>query len=430
MYTTKILAIGNELLIGDTVNTNASWIGQFLSERGFRITGSAVIRDDADTIRQEIRESMNSNDLTVVTGGLGPTHDDVTKHAVAELFGVGYEVDEAVLKHVAEIFSRRGFELSELNRAQAAVPAGSKALFNKMGTAPGIWLEQDGHYLALLPGVPYEMKWIFEHSLSEQLATSFRWVQPSVTRYYRTAGVPESFLSERMVGDLQEYLREGTEIAYLPAPGEVTLRATVFGENREEIDRRLNRLESFLDERIGAVIYARSRDERLEDVLVRLLQERGHTVSTAESCTGGLLADTLTNVPGSSAVVLGGVVAYANEVKENVLGVRAETLAKYGAVSRQVALEMVAGVVKLTGSDVAVSTTGVAGPGGGSPKKPVGTVWIGFNVEGRLFAVNPVFSKDRRLNKTLTVQVALETLRRELTGYKDRLPYQLKRWEG
>lgn len=430
MYTTKILAIGNELLIGDTVNTNASWIGQFLSERGFRITGSAVIRDDADTIRQEIRESMNSNDLTVVTGGLGPTHDDVTKHAVAELFGVGYEVDEAVLKHVAEIFSRRGFELSELNRAQAAVPAGSKALFNKMGTAPGIWLEQDGHYLALLPGVPYEMKWIFEHSLSEQLATSFRWVQPSVTRYYRTAGVPESFLSERMVGDLQEYLREGTEIAYLPAPGEVTLRATVFGENREEIDRRLNRLESFLDERIGAVIYARSRDERLEDVLVRLLQERGHTVSTAESCTGGLLADTITNVPGSSAVVLGGVVAYANEVKENVLGVRAETLAKYGAVSRQVALEMVAGVVKLTGSDVAVSTTGVAGPGGGSPKKPVGTVWIGFNVEGRLFAVNPVFSKDRRLNKTLTVQVALETLRRELTGYKDRLPYQLKRWEG
>lgn len=430
MYTTKILAIGNELLIGDTVNTNASWIGQFLSERGFRITGSAVIRDDADTIRQEIRESMISNDLTVVTGGLGPTHDDVTKHAVAELFGVGYEVDEAVLKHVAEIFSRRGFELSELNRAQAAVPAGSKALFNKMGTAPGIWLEQDGHYLALLPGVPYEMKWIFEHSLSEQLATSFRWVQPSVTRYYRTAGVPESFLSERMVGDLQEYLREGTEIAYLPAPGEVTLRATVFGENREEIDRRLNRLESFLDERIGAVIYARSRDERLEDVLVRLLQERGHTVSTAESCTGGLLADTLTNVPGSSAVVLGGVVAYANEVKENVLGVRAETLAKYGAVSRQVALEMVAGVVKLTGSDVAVSTTGVAGPGGGSPKKPVGTVWIGFNVEGRLFAVNPVFSKDRRLNKTLTVQVALETLRRELTGYKDRLPYQLKRWEG
>jgi nicotinamide-nucleotide amidase len=339
-------------------------------------------------------------------------------------------VDEAVLKHVAEIFSRRGFELSELNRAQAAVPAGSKALFNKMGTAPGIWLEQDGHYLALLPGVPYEMKWIFEHSLSEQLATSFRWVQPSVTRYYRTAGVPESFLSERMVGDLQEYLREGTEIAYLPAPGEVTLRATVFGENREEIDRRLNRLESFLDERIGAVIYARTRDERLEDVLVRLLQERGHTVSTAESCTGGLLSDTLTNVPGSSAVVLGGVVAYANEVKENVLGVRAETLAKYGAVSRQVALEMVAGVVKLTGSDVAVSTTGVAGPGGGSPKKPVGTVWIGFNVEGRLFAVNPVFSKDRRLNKTLTVQVALETLRRELTGYKDRLPYQLKRWEG
>jgi nicotinamide-nucleotide amidase len=430
MYTTKILAIGNELLIGDTVNTNASWIGQFLSERGFRITGSAVIRDDADTIRQEIRESMISNDLTVVTGGLGPTHDDVTKHAVAELFGVGYEVDEAVLKHVAEIFSRRGFELSELNRAQAAVPAGSKALFNKMGTAPGIWLEQDGHYLALLPGVPYEMKWIFEHSLSEQLATSFRWVQPSVTRYYRTAGVPESFLSERMVGDLQEYLREGTEIAYLPAPGEVTLRATVFGENREEIDRRLNRLESFLDERIGAVIYARTRDERLEDVLVRLLQERGHTVSTAESCTGGLLSDTLTNVPGSSAVVLGGVVAYANEVKENVLGVRAETLAKYGAVSRQVALEMAAGVVKLTGSDVAVSTTGVAGPGGGSPKKPVGTVWIGFNVEGRLFAVNPVFSKDRRLNKTLTVQVALETLRRELTGYKDRLPYQLKRWEG
>lgn len=430
MYTTKILAIGNELLIGDTVNTNASWIGQFLSERGFRITGSAVIRDDADTIRQEIRESMISNDLTVVTGGLGPTHDDVTKHAVAELFGVGYEVDEAVLKHVAEIFSRRGFELSELNRAQAAVPAGSKALFNKMGTAPGIWLEQDGHYLALLPGVPYEMKWIFEHSLSEQLATSFRWVQPSVTRYYRTAGVPESFLSERMVGDLQEYLREGTEIAYLPAPGEVTLRATVFGENREEIDRRLNRLESFLDERIGAVIYARTRDERLEDVLMRLLQERGHTVSTAESCTGGLLSDTLTNVPGSSAVVLGGVVAYANEVKENVLGVRAETLAKYGAVSRQVALEMVAGVVKLTGSDVAVSTTGVAGPGGGSPEKPVGTVWIGFSVEGRLFAVNPVFSKDRRLNKTLTVQVALETLRRELTGYKDRLPYQLKRWEG
>lgn len=430
MYTTKILAIGNELLIGDTVNTNASWIGRFLTERGFRVTGSSVIRDDADTIQREIRESMKGNDLTVVTGGLGPTHDDVTKHAVAELFGIGYEVDEKVLNHVAKIFSRRGFALSDLNRAQAAVPQGSKALFNKMGTAPGIWMEREGRYLALLPGVPYEMKWIFEHSLGRQLAESFRLVEPSVTRYYRTAGVPESYLSEGMVGDLQEYLRDGIEIAYLPSPGEVTLRATVFGKDQEEIDRRLSRLETFLEPRIGRLIYSRNRDERLEDVVMKLLTQDGRTISVAESCTGGLLADTLTNVPGSSAAVLGGVVAYANEVKERVLGVGSETLASVGAVSREVALEMAEGVARLTGSRVAVSTTGVAGPGGGSLEKPVGTVWIGFYMDGRTFAVNPVFSKDRRLNKTLTVQVALEILRRELTGYGDVLPYQLKRWEG
>lgn len=431
MNTAKIIAIGNELLIGDTVNTNGAWISQRLTEHGFQVIGSDVIRDDADVIKQEIRESMKQVKLTLVTGGLGPTHDDVTKHAVADLFEVALVTDEQVLRHVTAIFERRGFRLSALNRSQAAVPAGASVLFNKMGTAPGIWLEREGRFLVLMPGVPYEMKWIFEHSLEEKLKEKFGehfadsiWRQ---TRYYKTAGVPESLLAEQSVGDLGEYLNEGTEIAYLPAPGEVTLRGTVFGKSREEMDQRMNRLDAFLEDRIGDVMYARSRDVTLEEVIRDLLRERGWTIATAESCTGGLLADTLTNVPGCSSVMMGGVVAYANDVKRKVLGVSEEDLRVSGAVSLPVALQMASGAARLMNADVGVSTTGVAGPGGGSPEKPVGTVWIGFCIRGRRFAVNPVYSKDRRLNKILTVRTALETLRREILHPGSALPYQLKR---
>lgn len=418
MKKAHIITIGNELLIGDTVNTNASWIGSKLTEWGFSVQMMISIPDDFTPITEHISDSLSQADLTIVTGGLGPTHDDITKKAVAQLFESPMVENREVLNHIKAIFEKRGFIFSKSNREQASVPECCEVLFNKQGTAPGMWFEKSGNYLASLPGVPYEMKHLMENQVSKKVSEYFPERDKVITEYFKTAGIPESTLSDK-IGNLDEYTSHGVGIAFLPNPSGVTIRISA---NSEE---KLVQLREKLQNRAGDYIYGKGKNLSLSDVVGELLVEKNMTIATAESCTGGFLANEITNISGSSRYMVGGVVAYANEVKHEMLGVSQETLDKDGAVSKIVALQMAKGVAEYLGASIGVSTTGIAGPGGGTDEKPVGLVWMGFWIDGDHFALTSVFSNDRLVNKERTVMVVLESVRRRLLAM-DSLPYELK----
>lgn len=418
MKKAHIITIGNELLIGDTVNTNASWIGSKLTESGFSVQKMVSISDDFEPITTNIFESLSVADLTIVTGGLGPTHDDITKKAVAELFESELVENQDVLKHVKGIFERRGFIFSKSNREQAHVPDCCEVLFNKRGTAPGMWFEKDGHYLAVLPGVPYEMKHLMEVKVEKKIKECFPDPETIITEYFRTAGIPESTLSDT-VGDLDEFTTNGVGVAYLPNPSGVTIRISA---NSEE---KLVKLRETIHNRAGAYIYGKGKNLKLAEVVGDILVNNKLTIATAESCTGGLLSNEITDIAGSSRYMLGGVVAYSNEVKKNTLRVSQDSLDNVGAVSKEVALQMAKGVAEHLGADIGVSTTGIAGPTGGTEEKPVGLVWMGFWINGEHFALRSVFTNDRLINKQRTVMVVLETVRRGLLDIES-LPYELK----
>lgn len=418
MKKAHIITIGNELLIGDTVNTNASWIGSKLTAWGFSVQKMVSISDDFEPITENIADSLQEADLTIVTGGLGPTHDDITKKAVTDIFESDLVENEDVLNHVKSIFERRGFVFSKSNREQALVPECCEVLFNKQGTAPGMWFERQGHYLAVLPGVPYEMKHLMEKKVAQKIEQHFPDRDQIITEYFRTVGIPESTLSDT-VGDLDEFTLDGVGVAYLPNPSGVTIRISA---NSEE---KLVKLRETLHDRAGKYIYGKGKDLSLAEVVGKLLVDKNLTIATAESCTGGMLSNEITDIAGSSRYMLGGVVAYSNDVKKNLLGVSQNSLNQYGAVSKAVALQMAKGVAKHLGADIGVSTTGIAGPGGGTEEKPVGLVWMGFWINGEHFALRSVFTNDRFINKQRTVMVVLESVRRRLLGV-DSMPYELK----
>lgn len=418
MKSAHIITIGNELLIGDTVNTNASWIGSKLTETGFSVKKMISIPDDFDPITESISASLKHADLTIVTGGLGPTHDDITKKAVAELFESELVENEIVFNHIKKIFEKRGFVLSESNRKQAFVPEVCEVLFNKQGTAPGMWFERDGNYLAVLPGVPYEMRHLMDKQVSKKIAKYFPEPGKVITEYFKTAGIPESTLSDK-VGNLDEYTSNGVGIAYLPNPSGVTIRISANSEDK------LVKLREKLQRRAGDYIYGKGKNLSLAEVVGELLVKNNLTIAVAESCTGGMLANEITNIPGSSNYMTGGVVAYSNEVKKNILGVSQKSLDDEGAVSKTVSMQMAKGVAEHLNADIGVSTTGIAGPGGGTEEKPVGLVWMGFWINGNHFALRSMFSNDRLVNKERTVMVVLECIRRELLQIGN-YPYELK----
>lgn len=418
MKKAHIITIGNELLIGDTVNTNASWIGSKLTEWGFSVQKMISIPDDFTPITQNIWDSLNQADLTIVTGGLGPTHDDITKKAVAQLFESQLVENRHVLKHIQAIFEKRGYVLSKTNREQALVPESCEVLFNKQGTAPGMWFEKEGRYLAVLPGVPYEMKHLMEKQVSQKVDEYFPERDEVITEYFKTTGIPESTLSDK-IGNLEEYTLNGVGIAYLPNPSGVTIRISANSE------KKLIQLRKKLQDRAGDYIYGKGKDVSLSEVVGELLAEKNLTIATVESCTGGLLANDITDVAGSSRYMTGGVVAYANDIKTQVLGVSQQTLHEHGAVSKMVALQMAKGIAEYMGANIGVSTTGIAGPGGGTKEKPVGLVWMGFWIDGEHFALQSIFTNDRLVNKERTVMVVLECVRRKLLGINS-LPYELK----
>lgn len=369
----SIINIGDELLIGQVVNSNASVMSRLLVAAGMDVKEVVTISDEGDAIKNELDRTLRMSDAVLITGGLGPTKDDITKHTLCEYFGSRLVENEEALANVKRIFDARGFELTEINRQQAWVPECCEMLNNDVGTAPCMWFEREGKVVVSMPGVPYEMEWLMTHRVVEKLKKYFK-IGAIVNKNILVQGIGESFLSDK-IESWELALPKCIRLAYLPQAGLVKLRLTARGEDalqlQELIDDQLQGLYALAGE------YIVGEDmESLPELVAKVMTEHGLTMATAESCTGGTIASRLTALAGASAYFKGGVVAYSNEVKERVLGVKKETLECCGAVSEACVKEMARGVKKLMGVDMAVATSGVAGPSGGTPEKPVGTVWM------------------------------------------------------
>ncbi|MBN2732410.1 MAG: competence/damage-inducible protein A [Balneolaceae bacterium] len=421
----QIVSIGDELLLGDTVNTNASWLGQVLAEHGVEVTQVHMISDNGLMIKQTLRRAMRESDLVITTGGLGPTHDDITKKTVAELFDVEMTIHEPTLKFIKKIFKQRNIPFSKSNYYQAEVPENCEVLFNKQGTAPGLWFEESDSRLAVLPGIPHEMKGLIETEVLPKIDALTDGITRRFAFHIKMAGVGESTLSDEIIGSLHDFLSDDLTVAYLPSPQANTLRINVQAKSEQEAMDKTRELKKYIYARADDMIIGEGKDMTLSEATGNILRENKLNISVAESCTGGLLANTITDTPGSSDYMMGGIVAYANSIKTEQLKVSEKDLKEYGAVSKQVALQMARGVATVMNSDIGVSTTGIAGPGGGTDEKPVGTVWIGFWSTNHHFALHIQLTKDRNINKQRTVAITLEMVRRIASGVET-MPYGLK----
>ena len=387
-----VLTIGDEILIGQIVDTNSVSIAKHLNAAGIVVAEKISVGDDGPRIAEAVRQAMAHSEVTILTGGLGPTKDDITKKTLAELFGCGLACDARVADHVRRMPEARGIAFNELNRAQALVPTACTVLFNAHGTAPGMWFERDGKVVVSLPGVPFEMEHLMQDEVMPRLKARFS-LRQIVHRTLVTAGLAESMLAERIAPwetALPPYLR----LAYLPNPGSVRLRLSAYeveGESvAREIERRFDELRRLIPQYVVGYETA-----SVQELVHRRLIESGRSLATAESCTGGTIAARFTALPGASAYFRCGVVAYANSAKEQLLGVDPQTLRRCGAVSEEVARQMAEGARRIAGADYAVATTGIAGPTGGSAEKPVGTVWIAVATPGGTAAVCRQCGTDR-----------------------------------
>ena len=387
-----VLTIGDEILIGQIVDTNSVSIAKHLNAAGIVVAEKISVGDDGPRIAEAVRQAMAHSEVTILTGGLGPTKDDITKKTLADLFGCGLACDARVADHVRRMLEARGIAFNELNRAQALVPTACTVLFNAHGTAPGMWFERDGKVVVSLPGVPFEMEHLMQYEVMPRLKARFS-LRQIVHRTLVTAGLAESMLAERIAPwetALPPYLR----LAYLPNPGSVRLRLSAYeveGESvAREIERRFDELRRLIPQYVVGYETA-----SVQELVHRRLIESGRSLATAESCTGGTIAARFTALPGASAYFRCGVVAYADSAKEQLLGVDPQTLRRCGAVSEEVARQMAEGARRIAGADYAVATTGIAGPTGGSAEKPVGTVWIAVATPGGTAAVCRQCGTDR-----------------------------------
>jgi len=406
-----IVAVGSELLGGSRVDTNSLWITQRLDGIGMGVVRKSCVGDDVGAIASELTESARRAPVVVVTGGLGPTGDDLTREALSAFTGRALVLDPQLLDELRGRFSRRGIPMPSINEKQAFAIEGGRPLRNPRGSAPGIWFEENGVIVTCLPGVPAEMKAMFEELVLPELARRFAGA-PRYRRVLKIAGMGESAVEERVKGVYEKWNSHAFTI--LASVGEVHLHLTASG-SEEEARAILDAQTADFEAALPGKIFGRDGDT-LEGVVGDLLRRRGATISTAESCTGGLIAERLTDVPGSSDYFRGGIVAYADDVKTDTLGVSPATLAAHGAVSESTAIEMATGARDRFGTDFAVAATGIAGPAGGTPEKPVGTVWIALaepaGARGRL--LRP--PGDRALIRGWTAVAALELLRRTLVG--------------
>jgi nicotinamide-nucleotide amidase len=405
----ELLSIGNELLLGETVDTNASWIARRLAEEGITVARKTTIGDDVDLIRAALGEALARSGTVICTGGLGPTPDDLTRHAVAALYGRAIVVDEAWVDVLRGRYAARGVPMPEINRVQGEHPEGATLLPNARGTAPGIVVEDVARgWTVLLPGVPSEMRALLEEQVVPRLRERLRPAARIVSRLLRTAGLSEALLAEQ-VAEIAAAVRPPLSLAYLPHVAGVDLRVTAPDSHAAEAEALTGELAA----RLADNVYAADGTD-LSSALGEMLKARGMTLSLAESCTGGLVAKRMTDPVGASAWLMAGFVTYSNDAKQAELGVRPETLAMHGAVSELCAREMAEGARRAADTDVAISITGVAGPGGGSEEKPVGTVWVGVAFRDATHARHFRFPGDRAEIRERTAQNAMDTLRRLL----------------
>jgi nicotinamide-nucleotide amidase len=406
-----LITIGDEILIGQIVDTNSAWMGQQLNLNGAHITGIMTVSDESESIIQALEQGLRSADVVLMTGGLGPTKDDITKRVLAEFTGGQLSFHEPTYQRIERFFKQMGRQPTEAHRLQSYMPNTATLLTNSMGTAPGMWFEVDGKVVVSMPGVPYEMKALMQGEVLPRLKDRYP-LERIAHRTLLTAGEGESRIAER-VADLEDALPSHIKLAYLPNLGRVRLRLSSRGSQSELYQDELEQWANRFKERVEDLLFGEEED-RLEAVVGQMLKARGLWLSTAESCTGGYLSHLITSIPGSSAYFRGGIVAYSNALKMEKLGVHAETLEMEGAVSEATVRQMVAGTLQHFGGDIAIAISGVAGPGGGTPEKPVGTIWLAVGDQNVTEAYLLKAGKDREKNIEYTGAHALNFIRRFL----------------
>lgn len=416
----EIITIGDEILIGQIVDTNSAFIGQLLNMNGMHVKQITSVSDDRQHILNALEEAKGRADIILITGGLGPTKDDITKKTMCEYFNTTMRFDEQAYEDVVNIFASYGKEVTPINRLQAEVPAICEVVRNKNGTAPGMWFDVGGKIFVSMPGVPYEMKALMRDQVIPKLRQRFKF--PFI--YHKTIltqGIGESALSE-LISDWEDSLaQDSIKLAYLPAPGMVRLRLSTKGDNEAKllanVERKIEEVKTIISEFIyGYEIFGEEK-ESLEEMVGKLLLAKNKTLSTAESCTGGYIAHLITKVAGSSAYYKGSVISYAYEIKESELGVPHDVIMKYGAVSQPVVEQMAKAIRERYKTDYSISASGIAGPSGGTDEKPVGTVWIAISTPEKTRSEKFLFGNNRERNIQKTAQAALNMLKKELESH-------------
>lgn len=411
MHKAIILTIGDELLIGQTIDTNSAWMGNELNKLGIHIEEKIAIQDTKDGIISGIERAMSKGDIILITGGLGPTRDDITKKVMADYFGMGMKFDEATWERIQSLFARWGRSTTPAHREQCYMPDGVQILENKMGTAPGMLFEVDGKKLISMPGVPYEMKYIMEHSVLPMIKEKY--TDRSIVHHtILTAGEGESRIAAQ-IQDVLDQLPEHISIAYLPNLGTVKLRLTATGIDEKELNKEVQKHGAKIENILGDLVFGHNQ-ESLASVIGKIALDKNLKIGTAESCTGGLVASKIVSVPGASSYFEGSVVTYSYKLKESLLKVKKETLDTVGAVSEETVIEMVAGAIDHLNIDVAVAISGIAGPGGGTEEKPVGTVWIACGSKTKTVTLRIQAGKDRAKNIEYASNYAMNVLRKFL----------------
>lgn len=407
----ELLTIGDEILYGQIVDTNSQWMGVELSNAGIKVIRKTTVGDVEDEILAALAEAEKRADIILITGGLGPTSDDLTKPCLAKYFNCEVKIHEEALAEVTAFFTQRGRELTEINRQQAALPVCCEKITNAVGTAPGMWFERNGKVFMSMPGVPHEMKLMMTNFVIPKLKATFH--TPVIHHtLIRTVGIGESFLAEKIAA-WEKALPAHTKLAYLPSLGEVKLRLTSTGESLADLKQEAQKQVEALREKAADYIFGYGEDP-LEVVIGRTLKEKKLTISIAESCTGGYLSHLITSVAGSSEYFLGSIIPYDYQIKMRQLGVKPETLEKYGAVSEPTIIEMANIVRAKFNTDIGVATSGIAGPGGATPDKPVGTVWIAYSDKYQTVTRKLQLSKERMTNIRLASVAVLNLIRQSL----------------
>lgn len=405
----SILTVGDEILIGQIVDTNSAWMGQQLNLAGASVKRILSVGDDLSAIRKGLDQTLAEADIVLMTGGLGPTKDDITKKALAEYMNVPLVFHEPTFERIVRIFEQFNRKVTDAHRQQGYLPANAEVLPNKMGTAPGMWMEWNGKVIVSMPGVPFEMHYLMENEVLPKLKMRFPG-KPIAHRTLLTAGEGESIIAET-ISDWEDNLPDNLKLAYLPSLGQVRLRITGTDNDEQALNAVLDQKAAELQALLGDIVYGSGTDQ-LEAAVGRMLKARNLKLATAESCTGGYIAHLISSIPGASSYYSGSILAYSNEVKTNLLEVNPQTLEQFGAVSEQTVREMALGALKRLPADIVIAISGIAGPSGGTPEKPVGTVWIAIGDQNHINLHKIHAGKDRLKNIQFSTVHALNQLRK------------------